>query len=167
MHLDMTRDRNAYAFSTEIRVRLSETDAVGIVYFGSFSTYMDVGRMDYLNHLGLQKYGAEDTGAVPGERKLGIVRDLIPGAVVSSQLNFHNPAYYNDILVVHVRLARIGRTSYTFHFLMQNKSRPHVVATGALTLAWLDARFQPLPIPEDFRAAVRAFEGDRLEEIRP
>ena len=146
---DVTHDRNDYAFTTEVRVRLSETDAVGIVYFGSFSTYMDVGRMDYLNHLGLQKHG-------------GTVRDLIPGAVVATALSFCAPARYNDILLVHVRLARIGRTSYTFHFLILDKRLPKVVATGSLTLAWLDAAFRPVRIPDDFRAAVRAFEGARL-----
>ena len=146
---DITQDRNAYSFSTEIRVRLSETDAVGIVYFGSFSVYMDVGRMDYLNHLGLQKHG-------------GPVRDLIPGAVVAAHLNFHAPAHYNDILVVNVRLARIGATSYTFHFLMVDKRAPKVVATGALTLAWLDGAFRPVRIPDDFRAAVQAFEAERV-----
>ena len=150
---DITHDRNAYSFSTEIRVRLSETDAVGIVYFGSFSVYMDVGRMDYLNHLGLQKHQG------------GPVRDLIPGAVVAAHLNFHTPAHYNDILVVHVRLARVGATSYTFHFLMVNKRTPQVVATGALTLAWLDGEFRPMRIPDDFRAGVKAFEQDRVELV--
>lgn len=147
---DITLDRNAYSFSTEVRVRLSETDAVGIVYFGSFSTYMDVGRMDYLNHLGLQHHG-------------GQVRDLIPGAVVAAHLNFHAPARYNDILVVHVRLARVGETSYTFHFLMVDKRKPREIATGALTLAWLDDAFRPMQIPEEFRTAIRAFEGERVE----
>lgn len=151
MHMThVTQDRNDYAFSTEIRVRLSETDAVGIVYFGSFSTYMDVGRMDYLNHLGLQSHG-------------GVVRDLIPGAVVAAHLNFHSPAHYNDIVIVHVRVARVGATSYTFHYLMVNKRLPKVVATGEVTLAWLDGAFQPMRIPDDFRQAVRAFEGERVE----
>ena len=103
----VTHDRNAYPFMTEIRVRLSETDAVGIVYFGSFSTYMDVGRMDYLNHLGLTRLD-------------GPVRDLIPGAVVNAQLTFLSPARYTDILLLHGRVARIGKTSYTFHCLIQD-----------------------------------------------
>ncbi len=70
-----TTDRNAYAFQTEVRVRLSETDAVGIVFFGSYSAYMDVGRMDYLSHLGLQRFD-------------GRVKGLLPGAVVGATLDF-------------------------------------------------------------------------------
>ena len=143
----VTLDRNAYAFATEVRVRLAETDAVGIVFFGSFATYMDVGRMDFLNHLGLERYG-------------GAVRDLIPGAVVNAQLAFHSPAKYNDILLIHVRVAHLGESSYTFHFLIMDKNRPRVVATGSLTLVWLDAAFRPTALPSDFRDTIAAFQAE-------
>ena len=141
-----TRDLNAYGFQTEIRVRLSETDAVGIVFFGSFSAFLDVGRMDYLNHLGLQRLD-------------GAVRDLIPGAVAGVELSFESPARYNDTLVVHARIAHLGRTSYTFHMLITDKRHPRVVATGQLTLVWLDDQFRPSPLPAEFRSVMEAFES--------
>jgi acyl-CoA thioester hydrolase len=147
----VTEDRNAYSFQTEVRVRLSETDAVGIVFFGSFSAYMDVGRMDYLNNLEI----------TPSD---GPVKDLIPGAVRASSLEFRAPARYNDILSIDVRVARIGTTSYTFHFLFQNKRSREIIATGALSLVWLDPNFEPMQVPDDFRETVRAFEGDWLRE---
>ena len=142
-------DRNLYGFQTEVRVRLSETDAVGIVFFGSFASYFDVGRMDYLAHLGLQKYG-------------GVVRDLIPGAVVHQSVSFANPARYNDELLIHVRIADLGRTSYTFHFLVTHKRNRTLVAKGSLTLVWLDDSFSPVAIPDTFRESVAEFEGDGL-----
>lgn len=147
----VTLDRNAYRFHTDIRVRLSETDAVGIVFFGSFSTYMDVGRMDYLENLGLPTFE-------------GTVRDLVPGAVVHKAASFHSPAHYNDVLQVHVRVVELGQSSYTFHFLMVDRKRPRVVATGALTLVWLDPDFKPARLPDSFRQAIAAFEGDNLIE---
>ena len=105
---EVTHDLNAYGFTTEIRVRLSETDAVGIVFFGSFPIYFDVGRMDYLENLSLTQMD-------------GSVRDLTPGAVVAQSSQFFHPARYNDTLVVHVRMAKLGHSSYTFHFLVTNK----------------------------------------------
>ena len=42
-----------FHFSSEVRVRLPETDAFGIVFNGVFFTYFDVGRMDYLRNLGV------------------------------------------------------------------------------------------------------------------
>ena len=143
---EVTLDRNAYNFHTEVRVRLSETDAVGIVFFGSFTTYMDVGRMDYVENLGLPP--------LPGT-----VRDLVPGAVVHSSLSFHSPAQYNDVLQIHVRVIELGRSSYTFHFLITDKKRPRVIATGELSLVWLDKSFRPVRLPDVFRKAVVDFEG--------
>ncbi len=149
-----TLDRNAYAFQTEVRVRLSETDAVGIVFFGSYSAYMDVGRMDYLNHLGLQRFG---TGEGSGR-----VRDLIPGAVVGATLEFKSPARYNDVLTVNTRIAHLGRTSYQFHFLIGQKRSREIAALGTLTLVWLDDTWRPQPLPEEFTRVVRSFEGPNL-----
>ena len=42
-----------FHFQTEVRVRLPETDAMGIVFHGNFFTYLEVGRVDYLRNLGL------------------------------------------------------------------------------------------------------------------
>lgn len=149
--IEVSTDLNRYGFSTEVRVRLSETDAVGIAFFGSFPVWFDVGRMDYLAHLGLNRLD-------------GHVRDLAPGAVVSLAGDFHHPARYNDTLIVHVRIARLGRASYTFHFLVKDKRTRRQVATGQLTLVWLDDDFRPVSIPEAFRKGVRAFEGEHLLE---
>ena len=146
---EVTHDLNAYGFTTEIRVRLSETDAVGIVFFGSFSVYFDVGRMDYLENLELTQLD-------------GVVRDLAPGAVVSQSAQFFHPARYNDILIMHVRMAHLGHSSYTFHFLVTNKKTRHLISSGQLTLVWLDDRFRPIQIPGEFRRVVQEFEGDQL-----
>lgn len=139
-------DRNLYGFQTEVRVRLNETDAVGIVFFGSYATYFDVGRMDYLGHLGLDQFG-------------GAVRDLIPGAVVDHRVSFMHPAQYNDTLLIHVRIARLGDTSYTFHFLITDKKTRRLNAKGHLTLVWLDEAFKPMALPQSFRHTIEAFEN--------
>ena len=142
----VSQDLNDYGFSTEIRVRLSETDAIGIVFFGNFASYFDVGRMDYLANLGLERFD-------------GAIRDLIPGAVVHQRSQFHAPARYNDTLVMRARIASIGETSYTFHFLVHQTRSRTLVATGELTLVWLNESFEPVRVPDEFRAVVSQFEG--------
>ena len=144
-------DLSDYGFSTEVRVRLSETDAVGIVFFGSFASYFDVGRMDYLANLNLNRFD-------------GAIRDLIPGAIVAYETRFKSPARYNDVLTIFVRIAAIGTTSYTFHFKMLNKSTRAVVADGSLTIVWMDLEQEPIPVPDAFREVIRRFEGDGLTE---
>ena len=140
-----TLDLNQYGFQTEVRVRLNETDAVGVVFFGQFANYMDVGRMDYLAHLGLQRLD-------------GAVRDLIPGMVVHQEVRYRSPARYNDVLLIHVRVADIGRTSYTLHFLLTQKRNRQTVATGSVTLIWMNNDWQVTPVPQEFRRTVEEFE---------
>ena len=142
---------SAYGFSTDVRVRLSETDAVGIVFFGTYAHYFDIGRMDYLAHLGLNQHS-------------GAVRDLIPGVVVGHDVRFTTPARYNDVLAVFVRLAAIGSTSYTFHLKIVNKRTRASVAEGSLPLVWMNTDQQPIRVPESFRTVVREFEGSHLIE---
>ncbi len=147
---DFSDNLNHYGFSTEARVRLSETDAVGIVFFGTYAHYFDVGRMDYLAHLGLNKLD-------------GAVRDLIPGVVVAQEAHFKSSARYNDVLTIFVRIAHIGNTSYTFHLKVVNKRTRTAVANGSLSLVWMNEEQQPVRVPASFRKVIREFEGDGLK----
>ena len=144
----------AFRFSTEVRVRLPETDAMGIVFHGSFFTYLEVGRVDYLRNLGL------------GERNRPI-RDF-DNVVARAACDFRSPARFDDPLVVQVRIAEIGGTSFRFEFLITHKQEARAVATGESVHVAIDGRtFKPIPVPEGFRRVVRAFEGENLKEARP
>ena len=77
---------DGFHFSTEIRVRLPETDVMGIVFHGYFFTYMEVGRMDYLRNLGL----AENTKPIKG----------FENVVVHVACDFKSPGRFDDELVV-------------------------------------------------------------------
>ena len=141
------------AFSTEIRVRLPETDAVGVVYHGFFFTYFDVARMDYLRNLGLLE-----------QFRTGESLNL----VVHASADFRSPARFDDILVVHVRVRRIGDSSVGFEFRVSQKSDGRLVAEGESVHSFIDSRtWKPTRVPETFRQAVRAFEGPALEEAGP
>ena len=60
---------------------------------------------------------------------------------------------------MHVRISNIGETSYTFQFLVNNKRDRRLVATGTMTMVWLDDTFNPVRVPDEFRAVVDAFEA--------
>lgn len=141
-----------FNFSTEVRVRLPETDAMGIVFHGYFFTYLEVGRMDYLRNLGL------------AESSLRPIRGF-SNLVRRVSCDFVSPARFDDLLVVQVRLAEIGRTSFRFEFLIRHKRDNRPVAHGqSLHVAVDDAAYRPIPVPEEFRAVVRKFEKKALVE---
>ncbi|MBI3271708.1 MAG: acyl-CoA thioesterase [Planctomycetes bacterium] len=138
-----------FHFSTEVRVRLPETDAMGIVFHGCFFTYLEVGRMDYLRNLGLN----ENNKPIKG----------FDNVVAHAACDFESPARFDDPLVVHVRIAEIRRTSFRFEFRIVHKMRNQLIARGESVHVALDgATWTPLPVPEAFRRAIQAFEGDSL-----
>jgi acyl-CoA thioester hydrolase len=79
-------------------------------------------------------------------------------------VEYHAPAVFDDLIEVYVRIAKIGRTSVTYE-LAAYRARDDVLmvtATQTLVLVDLDER-KAAPIPDSYREAIRAFEGDDLE----
>lgn len=145
-----------FTFSTEVRVRLPETDAMGVVFHGNFFTFLEVGRMDYLRNLGLaEPDGGGATGPIRG----------FANVVARAACDFRSPARFDDELVVQVRVAEIRRTSFRFEFRISHKRENRLVAEGESVHVAIDQTgWQPCAVPEDFRAKIRAFEGAALRE---
>ena len=75
-----------YSSEVEIRVRYSETDKMGYVYYGNYAQYFEVGRVEALRNLGLPYKELEESGI------------LMP--VVSFNIKYLKPAFYDDVLGV-------------------------------------------------------------------
>ncbi len=143
--------REDFHFQTEIRVRLPETDAMGIVFHGYFFTYFDVARMDYLRNLEL----TEDIRPTKG----------FTSVIVNVSSDFKSPARFDDQLVIHVRLSEIGNSSFKFEFIIYHKRENRLVAQGQTVHVALDPiTWHPIRVPDFFREAVRKFEGPGLVE---
>jgi acyl-CoA thioester hydrolase len=131
-------------------VRLPETDSLGVVYHGCFFTYFDVARMDYLRGLGLLE-----------QFRKGESLNLI----VHASADFRSPARFDDVIVVHVRVRRIGESSVTFEFQVTAKQDGRLVSEGRSVHSFIDSKtWQPTRVPDEFRSAVRAYEGSALDE---
>ena len=139
-----------FRFAADVRVRLPETDAFGVCYHGSFFTYFDVARMDYLRAAGLMDVV-----------KAGRASNLI----VHSSADFKSPAGFDDLLTVRARVAELGSTSFTFEFRVERKEDGALVATGRSVHVTIDAATRrPVPLPDELRQAVRRVEGPALRE---
>jgi acyl-CoA thioester hydrolase len=123
-----------FHFNTEVRVRLPETDAMGIVFHGTYFTYL---------------------GLAEGIRP---IRDF-ENVVVSAHLDFRSPARLDDPLLIDVRTGAIKSSSFRFDFRIRHKKENRLVATGFTIHCALDDSFKPIPVPEHFRATIARFEG--------
>jgi acyl-CoA thioester hydrolase len=133
-----------FHFSTEVRVRLPETDAMGIVFHGNYFTYLEVGRVDYLRNLDLCE------GIRP-------IRDF-ENVVVAAHLDFRSPARLDDPLIIDVRTGEIRKTSFRFDFRIRHKRNNLLVAEGYTIHVALNDDFEPMEVPTAFKTTIAAFE---------
>ena len=143
----VTDRRPPFKYSALSRVWFSDTDAQGVVYYGRYLPYFDHARTEYHRHLGsLGVLGAEF-----------VMR--------ASNVEYHAPARFDDLIESFVRISRIGRTSVTYECAAYRlpDDTLMVTATQTLVLVGLEGR-RPEPIPPAVRAPVRDFEGADLED---
>jgi acyl-CoA thioester hydrolase len=139
-----------FKFSAQTRVGFSDTDAQGIVYYGRYLPYFDLARVEYHRRLGL-------LGMEIGEEG----QEFVMRALTT---DYHAPAVFDDLIAVYVRLARIGRTSATYELAAYRADDDVLVVTATQTLVLVDLdERRPVAIPESYKEAIRAFEGDSLE----
>jgi acyl-CoA thioester hydrolase len=139
--------RPPFKFSARTRVGFSDTDAQGIVYYGRYNPYFDLARVEYLRLLGqLHREG----------RGQFVMR--------ANDVEYFAPARFDDELEIDARVSRIGRTSVTFEFVAYKMTDDLLMVTAHQTLVHIDpAERTKVPVPDDYRTAVAAFEGDDVE----
>ena len=133
--------------SARTRVGFSDTDAQGIVYYGRYNPYFDLARVEYLRSLGQLK------------REAG--GDFVMRA---NDVEYFAPARFDDELEIFARVSRVGRTSVTFEFSAHRLPDDALMVTAHQTLVYVDlAERKAVQVPDDYRAAIAAFEGDDVD----
>ena len=136
--------RPPFKYSALTRVWFSDTDAQGVVYYGRYLPYFDHARTEYHRHLG--------TVSLPGAEFV----------MRASNVAYHAPARFDDLLECFVRVSRLGRTSMTYECAAYGADE-RLLVTGVQTLVLIERTTrQPLEIPDESRVPIRAFEGPDL-----
>lgn len=95
-----------YSHQTKIKVRYGETDQMGIVYHGNYPQYLEIGRLEWLNSLGLSYKKMEASG--------------IKMPVVTIGLKYLKSAIYDDELVVTTTLVKPPTAAIEFSYEIRN-----------------------------------------------
>ncbi len=124
-----------YSFDYRLRVRYGETDQMGYLYYGRYADYYEVGRVETIRSLGLRYKDLEE--------QYGI---WLP--VVSLQMRFVRPAYYDDLLTVHTEIRQLPDTHIAFHTEIFNEAQ-QLVNAGVVRLCFFKADVKRVvPAPE-------------------
>lgn len=132
---DPSTDPADYTFTHRLRVRFSETDAMGIVHHSRYLPYLEEARVEYLRAIGHPYHEIRETG--------------IDMAVLEAHVRYRQPLRFDDVVDVHVAMGEVTRATFQMTYLLTvdgSIRSSAVTAHGALTH---DGR--PTRLPDWFR----------------
>jgi acyl-CoA thioester hydrolase len=108
-----------FSFSTEVRVRFSETDMYGHLNNTVPFTYFEFARIEYLKHLKIESFASKEV------EKILVVADL--------QCDFLQQVFFDELLTISVKAAKVGTSSIDLHYLAVNEAgKPVFVGRGTI-----------------------------------
>ncbi|NOX45848.1 MAG: acyl-CoA thioesterase [Chlorobi bacterium] len=132
--------QKAYISETKIRVRYSETDQAGLVYYGNYAQYYEVGRIEALRQLGHTYKGLEEAGVV------------MP--VLSMNIKYIRPALYDDLLTIKTIIREAPITRMNFEYEISNESGK-LLNKGETTLVFVSKEtYKTIKAPEWFTGLI-------------
>lgn len=108
---------------TMVRVRYSETDQMGVVYYGNYAQYYEVGRVELLRDLGMSYRRLEEEGT------------MLP--VLQLECKYIRPAKYDDELKVVTKVTELPNTRIRFEHEIYNEEGT-LLNIGAVSLVFVD-----------------------------
>jgi acyl-CoA thioester hydrolase len=139
-----------YPASTTFRVEYSETDGQGRVFYANYLLFFDRGRVAYWVRAGLSE-----------EEIKRLEQDTV---IADVHCTYHAPASFYDVVSVHTRIARIGRSSLRMEFAVINDSTDVLMADGYATLVQVDlVANRSVPFADELKAKLLSLEGRALE----
>ncbi len=109
----------------KIRVRYSETDQMGYVYYGNYAQFFEVGRVEWLRSLGISYRSLEESGI------------MLP--VTNMNINYLKPAKYDDLLTIVTNVVNKPMVKIKFEFQIFNDQK-ELLTTGETTLVFIDMK---------------------------
>lgn len=132
-----------YTHSTKIRVRYSETDQMGYVYYGNYAAYYEVGRVEMLRSLGMSYATMEREGV------------MLP--VLELNCKFIKPALYDQEITIVTSVSELPGVRIRFEYELFNEAGD-LVNTGNATLVFIDKnKNKPCPAPVEFMEKLRKY----------
>ena len=128
-------------FDYTLRTRYAETDQMGVVYYGNYPQYLEIGRVEWLRAIGLTYKEMEAEGI------------MMP--VVSLQIQYKKPALYDELITICTKLKDLPSTKIEFDYEMLNE-KGGLLSTANTILVFVDAKtFRPVRCPEKVLDLIR------------
>lgn len=132
-----------YISETTVRVRYAETDKMGYVYYGNYTHYYEVGRVEAMRQLGTSYKEMEDNGI------------MLP--VYTCSLKYIKPALYDDLLIIKTVIKELPTLKIIFDYEIYNQKN-ELINTGNTVLVFIDmSSNRPCRAPESFIEKIKKY----------
>lgn len=136
---------DALPFAVRERVRWSDCDPLGIIYYGAYIRYFEAAEHEMFRAAGLPYE------VMRVERHVQLPRKAF-------QVEFHSPAQMDELLEIRTGIARIGTTSVTMRFEAYHAADMTHRASATLTVVSVDkASITTRPLPDFVKDALRPY----------
>lgn len=117
------------------RPRYSETDQMGVVYYGNYAAYFEVGRVELLRKLGVSYAQLEANGT------------MLP--VVHMSIDFKRGAKYDEEVQLETSMYELPTRKISFYHILRDMNGKTLVS-GKVVLVFVDKiTFKPKSCPEE------------------
>ena len=131
-------DNKARFYDTTVRVRYAETDQMGVVYYGNYYLWFEVGRVELCRQLGFEY------------KKMETADDSFI-VVAESSCRYRKPAKFDDVLRIRTRIAEAQRRTIRFAYEIYRDETGELLANGETFHVICDRLGRPKSLPEKYR----------------
>ena len=125
---------------SQIRVRYAESDRMDVVYHSNYLVWFETARILMLDEIGIPYRKIEARGL------------YIP--VLSANIEYKSPAFFDDRLEVHLFMREKPRVRFQMHYEVHREDT--LLARGATSHGFMDRNGKGLRPPKDFISKINA-----------
>jgi len=122
-------------FTLDMKVRLHDTDAAGVLFFANYFKFAHDAYEQFMESVGFDFRHMIDKSSY-----------LI--LIVNAESNFHKPMYAGDIIKVAIKTEKIGHTSYVLSYEIFNGSGEKTATIKTTHVAIDKKSHKPIALPE-------------------
>ena len=121
---------------TKIRVRYKDTDRMGVVYYGNYLTFFEIGRAEFMRELGFPYSKLEAKGY-----------NLV---VIEAAAKYHSNVGYDSLITVKTMIAYLRGVRLRFNYEVFGEDNCLLVS-GHTVHACINSIMKPVKIPAELR----------------
>lgn len=120
--------------SVLLRVRYAESDQMGVVYYGNYFTWLEMGRTELLRWSG------------SSYRKMEAEGFMLP--VIEATCRYKSPARYDDIIRIRTQVLLARGARIHFGYSMTHELEGRLIAEGETKHAFTTLKMKPVRPPD-------------------